>query len=67
MWGVAFNQARFFNKEQEVSLKKRLDVISMKAFCYNFRKFYLDEMESFRNCLSEAALRQRQIDLRLIL
>ena len=39
----------------------------MKAFSFNFRKFYLEEVESYRNCLSEAALRQRMVDLRLLL
>lgn len=43
MWNVAFNQARFM-QNGEVSLKRKVEVISMKAFAYNFRKFYLEEL-----------------------
>lgn len=39
----------------------------MKAFIYNFKKFYLEEEEYYRNVFSEPAFRQRMIDLRLLL
>ena len=39
----------------------------MKAFTYNFRKFYLEEEEYYKNVFSQPAFRQRLIDLRLTL
>jgi hypothetical protein len=66
MWSVAFNQARFM-QNGDAAFKRKVEIISMKAFAFNYRKFYLEELESFKNCLSEAALRQRLIDLRLFL
>ena len=36
----------------------------MQAFTYNFEKYYLSTLD-FKNMFSEAALRQRLIDLRL--
>lgn len=38
----------------------------MEAFVYNFDKFYL-RIENFNNMFSEAALRQRLVDLRVLL
>jgi hypothetical protein len=60
-WNAAYNQARFAGRRGEG------EVVSMRAFAFNFRKFFLEELEGYRNCLSEVALRQRLVDLRLML
>ena len=38
----------------------------MKAFLYNFEKFYVENL-SYKNMFSKPALKQRLIDLRLIM
>lgn len=38
----------------------------MNAFVYNFDKFYI-KLQNYANCFSEKALKQRSIDLRLLL
>ena len=36
----------------------------MQAFIHNFDKFYVNETKKYTNLLSEAALKQRVIDIR---
>lgn len=53
-WTISYNELRF------------KDRISMEAFVFNFNKFYL-QAENINNTFSEPALRQRVIDLRVLL
>jgi len=44
MWSIAFNQARFPVPASDLPLKSKLEIVSMRAFVYNYKKFYLEEM-----------------------
>ena len=45
---------------------KKVPLLSMKAFIFNFKKFY-KEKTKIRNLLSEAAAKQRNISLKIYL
>ena len=56
-WEIAYNDRRFQEK----------DSISMKAFIYNYDKYYTEIFQKYKNMFSEHALRQRLIDIRMFL
>lgn len=68
-WLSVYNKNRFTVADKSpsgLSVVKN-DFISMRAFVYNYKKFYLEEEQYYKNMFSEAGLRQRMIDLRLTL
>ena len=56
-WEMAYNDGRF----------EQTDSISMKAFIYNYDKYYTEIFHKYKNMFSEHALRQRLIDIRMFL
>ena len=52
-WEIACNQHRFnFTIRSINNLALEANMVSMRAFLYNFKKFYLDDLEGFKNCFS---------------
>ena len=67
-WEVVYREGLFTNTSNpftEEGSKKR-NFVSFKAFIYNFKKIYADEI-AYKNMFSQPTLKQRLIDLRNLL